>query len=194
MVELFEFNCKYKNCNKKCDNIYFKNDDNIKSVNSIVNFSDVHFLHKNKKNKKTVNDLNIEFIIPVYQRKYCWDKEKIEKFLEILIKPFENNNKNDNFLGSFWFLFNSNKNNKYEYKILDGQQRITTIFLIFYFLKQNKKFIDDLEKNIKKVFYSLRDLFLINSQKQIEPKNINLKLLSTDAEELSNFLLNKIMK
>ena len=88
-------------------------------------------------NKKSVKDLLSsgsisKFIIPDYQRPYNWSEEEINTLFEDLWEATLNSicNPNSNktfFLGSIVTFYNKEKN---EQEIIDGQQRITTLFLL----------------------------------------------------------------
>jgi uncharacterized protein with ParB-like and HNH nuclease domain len=64
-----------------------------------------------------------EYIVPIYQRNYTWGKDEIDQLLEdIQIVEKED----------FYYLGNlivSKKNGKYE--IIDGQQRLTTLYILY---------------------------------------------------------------
>lgn len=67
--------------------------------------------------------LNLELSIPPYQRIYCWRKKNV---IRLLNDVFEANSEYR--LGSIILQRNRNKdNNTYNYDIIDGQQRLTTL-------------------------------------------------------------------
>lgn len=67
-----------------------------------------------------------EYVIPIYQRNYAWENEEIEQ----LIKDI-NDNKNENYyLGTLIVKKIGNK----QYEVIDGQQRLTTLFLLILYL------------------------------------------------------------
>lgn len=85
-------------------------------------------------NKQSVKDLlssgkEKNFVIPEYQRPYAWTDEQIETLFDDLWN-FTSNKGNDSqttyFLGSIV----SYDNEKGEQEIIDGQQRITSLFLL----------------------------------------------------------------
>lgn len=85
-------------------------------------------------NKQSVKDLlssgkEKNFVIPEYQRPYAWTDEQIETLFDDLWN-FTSNKGNDSqttyFLGSIV----SYDNQKGEQEIIDGQQRITSLFLL----------------------------------------------------------------
>ncbi|MBY0098779.1 DUF262 domain-containing protein [Mesobacillus maritimus] len=66
------------------------------------------------------------FIIPEYQRPYAWSDEQIQTLFDDLVEYTENNNESTYFLGTI--VSYENENNEQE--IIDGQQRITSLFLL----------------------------------------------------------------
>ncbi|WP_301110027.1 DUF262 domain-containing protein [Sporosarcina sp.] len=67
-----------------------------------------------------------KFIIPEYQRPYAWSDEQIQTLFEDLVEYTENNNESTYFLGTIV----SYENDNGEQEIIDGQQRITSLFLL----------------------------------------------------------------
>lgn len=115
---------------------------------------------------KTIKDLEkLNFYIPNYQRGYRWEKTEVNALLQDIL-DFYQTDKNQK---SFYCLqpIVVKKYSK-RYKVIDGQQRLTTIFLII-------KFLDN------------KDIFDINYQTRPKSndffKNIQNKL---DSEEIEN--------
>lgn len=79
------------------------------------------------------------FLIPEYQRSYVWETDNISELLEDLFYAFENKPENDYFLGSLVLKRTDNKEFP-EYEVLDGQQRLTTFFIMMAVLRD---LIDD---------------------------------------------------
>lgn len=77
--------------------------------------------------KKTVFDLfdgsRKQFVIPVYQRAYAWEKEQWTTFLNDLLEQLEG--QNNYFYGNI--LLEADKNISQKFEVIDGQQRITTL-------------------------------------------------------------------
>ncbi|MEI0579684.1 DUF262 domain-containing protein [Brachyspira pilosicoli] len=113
---------------------------------------------------RTVKDLldnNYNFVIPSYQRGYRWDEIQVKDLLNDICEFNQNNDEgfyclqplvlkkisDEKKLNELGFKY---KNNVYE--VIDGQQRLTTIYLILKYLK-SKKII---EKNIYTITYSTR--------------------------------------
>ena len=75
-----------------------------------------------------------QFVIPVYQRKYTWTvKNQLEQLMSDLKGLLDNENK-EHFLGTIIYL-KTVVNYKTEKSIVDGQQRLVTMFLIAAALK-----------------------------------------------------------
>jgi uncharacterized protein with ParB-like and HNH nuclease domain len=67
-----------------------------------------------------------KFIIPEYQRPYAWSDEQIQTLFDDLVEYTENENESTYFLGTIVSYENEND----EQEIIDGQQRITSLFLL----------------------------------------------------------------
>lgn len=72
--------------------------------------------------------------IPEYQRPYVWGTDQVGELLDDIYRARQSNPNSQYFLGSM-VLKKSTKNEENtryeEYDVLDGQQRLTTLFLIF---------------------------------------------------------------
>lgn len=90
-----------------------------------------------KSDKILVKDIftNMWFRIPEYQRPYVWGYDEIHDLLDDLTFAMQNKADSDYFLGSFVFqskAANPKEGQKFdENDLLDGQQRMTTLLLIF---------------------------------------------------------------
>jgi uncharacterized protein with ParB-like and HNH nuclease domain len=69
------------------------------------------------------------FIIPEYQRSYVWETDNINDLLDDLWYAFENRSDSEYFLGSL-VLRDLNNGSYKEFEVLDGQQRLTTLFML----------------------------------------------------------------
>lgn len=70
-----------------------------------------------------------KYLIPIYQRNYAWGKEEIVTLLDDV-----SSNDGEYFIGS---LVTREKDGIFE--VIDGQQRLTTLFLILRYLKHDIK-------------------------------------------------------
>ncbi|EDP74288.1 DUF262 domain-containing protein, partial [Hydrogenivirga sp. 128-5-R1-1] len=126
---------------------------------------------ENEENKKLekvfYKDLGkYEFEIPIYQRPYAWRPEEVETLLNDLKEYDEGEeNKNDEgyFLGTLVVNLLEKDGGKEKLEVIDGQQRLTTLYLIeTVFLSLKKKNEKLREKNEKidrkiKLTYEIRE-------------------------------------
>ena len=142
------------------------------------------------------NNINA-YQVPVYQRKYTWDKFDCEKFLNDIynwyrkIQTIEVNVDQDYYFAGSIITFTDKKNMS---SIVDGQQRLTTTLLIlcalkYHLVKENKNY-DNVEKMI---FSKSRELDSI-AQKKLKlnnPKNdeVLLKISNLTVDFNSDNLL-----
>lgn len=84
--------------------------------------------------KKVIREIfNMWYCIPDYQRAYVWDTDQVRDLLDDTISAYRENKEAQYFLGSMVLKINEKSVNNVsytEYELLDGQQRITTVFLI----------------------------------------------------------------
>lgn len=84
--------------------------------------------------KKVIREIfNMWYCIPDYQRAYVWDTDQVRDLLDDTISAYRENKDAQYFLGSMVLKINEKSENNVsytEYELLDGQQRITTVFLI----------------------------------------------------------------
>jgi uncharacterized protein with ParB-like and HNH nuclease domain len=93
--------------------------------------------HEIKSEKIHVKDIfsTMWFRIPEYQRPYVWGDDEIDDLLDDLVFAYINKPEQDYFLGSF--VYQSKKAGSApgllfdENDLLDGQQRMTTLFMLF---------------------------------------------------------------
>ncbi len=115
------------------------------------------------------------FVIPVYQRNYDWKKANCKQLFNDLVRISEENYRT-HFMGSMVHIYNED-GRKYEYMIIDGQQRLTTISLLLLAIYDaiNNKDIDGDGVNIDKI----KDEYLIDKYAP-QDKKIKLKPIKED--------------
>jgi len=74
-------------------------------------------------NGNIFSDKNIKYTIPLYQRAFAWEDKEISQLIED-IKDFKEDNY---YIGS---LIVAKKDNENLYEVIDGQQRLTALFLL----------------------------------------------------------------
>ena len=123
-----------------------------------------------QKSIRDIIDKKINFNVPAYQRGYRWDKINVTDLLDDLLEFIQ-----DDSSGKFYCLqpLVVKKIGTNQYNVIDGQQRLTTIFII---LKYLEKLLED-EKEIYTINYETREgsqEFLKNIAKPQEDSNKNM--------------------
>ena len=88
-----------------------------------------------EKNIRSLLKSSCQFIIPRFQREYSWDKKNYQEFFQDLMNNLiviEGNIKDDQyFLGTMLFVGNFTEKPDKPIEVIDGQQRLTTITILF---------------------------------------------------------------
>lgn len=94
--------------------------------------------------KKTIEQIlggtRQKFSVPNYQRSYDWGKGELQELIDDL-KQLKGDSEKQLFLGNFIFDISDQS----DYKIVDGQQRLTTISILFIALREHAKKINEKE-------------------------------------------------
>lgn len=109
----------------------------------------------NKEILQKIFSENFWFVIPEYQRSYVWQEDNVTELAEDLFFAFENKSDSDYFLGSL--VLKRLTSSFPEYEVLDGQQRLTTFFIMMAVLRDlipNEK----AKRTIHKKIYQEEDL------------------------------------
>ncbi|GHQ04467.1 hypothetical protein VN0272_09360 [Helicobacter pylori] len=122
------------------------------------------FIKDNQKN---------QFVIPIYQRLYSWKKEQCEQLWDDIIKIGGNDKMNGHFIGSILYAGVDDTHSS-PLLIIDGQQRLTTITLLFIALRNRSS--DEVKR--KKM-----ESYLINSGNDGD-KKFRLILSESDKDTL----------
>ncbi|MDO9267080.1 MAG: DUF262 domain-containing protein [Sulfurimonas sp.] len=141
-------------------------------------------------NLKSISEiLDKDFFIPSYQRGYRWDSRQVEDLLEDILE-FANNNEDKGFYCLQPIVVKkeiTNKDDKYIYRVIDGQQRLTTMFIILKYLSKARDIIFSDGGQIYSVLYETRQnshndsyefLKNINEVKEKCKKNIDFYYMS----------------
>ncbi|MCQ2657844.1 DUF262 and DUF1524 domain-containing protein [Helicobacter pylori] len=120
---------------------------------------------------------NNQFVIPIYQRLYSWKKEQCEQLWDDIIKIGGNDKMNGHFIGSILYV-RVDATHSSPLLIIDGQQRLTTITLLFIALRDRSS--DEAKR--KKM-----ESYLINSDKDGD-KKFRLILSESDKDTLLSLI------
>jgi hypothetical protein len=129
---------------------------------------------------KTIGELlEYKFFIPSYQRGYRWTERQVEDLLNDVWDFITKTGKKDNEWYCLQPVVVKKINNHYE--VLDGQQRLTTIFLI---LKHLERFIESDRKGFE-IEYETRNTE--NSNSTLFLQSIDLKCEKESLENIDYF-------
>ena len=75
----------------------------------------------------TLFDKGAHYVIPLYQRAYAWEDEEIKQLIDDI-----NDTTGDYYIGSL--IVAKIKGQEEQYEVVDGQQRLTTLYLLLHYL------------------------------------------------------------
>lgn len=145
------------------------------------------FLTDNRSVLDFLNKPGQGLYIPLYQRDYSWDSDNIEQLLEDLARGIQrissgeisNDNKEIRFLGTIIIVQEPNRNNIYPVetqalptcvdKLIDGQQRISTIALMATLLTKRLTEIKDKVKPNNEIYEEINEICNIWIDKKLIP-------------------------
>ncbi|GAA7442860.1 DUF262 and DUF1524 domain-containing protein [Helicobacter pylori] len=106
-----------------------------------------------------------QFVIPIYQRVYSWEKEHCKQLWDDIIKTGGNDQIEGHFIGSIVFVHDGIYTTSHnELLIIDGQQRLTTITLLFIALRDH---LNDEDEFLEKFSHQkIQNRYLINSDEK----------------------------
>lgn len=116
------------------------------------------------------------FVIPVYQRNYDWKTENCRQLYDDLVKIIKGHRRS-HFFGSIVSVYNPEGHNE-EFLIIDGQQRLTTVSLLFLAMYNlmDKGVVESESTNLKQRIF---EEYLVDKWKP-EDTRIKLKPVKND--------------
>ncbi len=125
-----------------------------------------------------------QFVIPIYQRLYSWKKEQCKQLWDDIIKTGGNDQIEGHFIGSILYVLDGNTPSS-PLLIIDGQQRLTTITLLFIALRNHlSEEVEILKKFSRK---KIQNRYLINSDEKGD-KKFKLILSEPDRDTLLSLI------
>jgi uncharacterized protein with ParB-like and HNH nuclease domain len=120
---------------------------------------------------------NVQFVIPVYQRNYDWSNNECKELLNDII-AVETADRGTHFIGSIVFIHEGaySTSEVKELVIIDGQQRLTTINILYVALYRFAK-----DNGIQNEADRLHNMFLTNQYVQQESSKLKLKQTDTNS-------------
>ena len=134
-----------------------------------------------KANELPINNFlqapNVQFVIPVYQRNYDWTVNECKDLLNDII-AVDQEERGTHFIGSIVFIHEGaySTSEVKELVIIDGQQRLTTINILYVSLYRFAK-----ENDKEKEADMLYNMFLTNQYVQQESSKLKLKQTDTNS-------------
>ncbi len=125
-----------------------------------------------------------QFVIPIYQRVYSWEKEQCKQLWDDIIKIGGNDKMNGHFIGSILYVLDDNTHSS-PLLIIDGQQRLTTITLLFIALRNHLNDEDELLEKFSR--QKIQNRYLINSDEKGD-KKFKLILSEPDRDTLLSLI------
>lgn len=131
-----------------------------------------------KANETKVEDFlssnKTQFVIPVYQRNYDWSTGQCKQLLDDILEVGTNKKMNAHFIGSIVYVHDDvyTASRIKELTVIDGQQRLTTLTLIYLVLHRLAKELKD-----EGLVNEISETYLIN---KFAPEEEKLKLRPTE--------------
>ncbi len=141
---------------------------------------------------KSIYDLVTEkFIIPSYQRGYRWSESQVTDLLNDIL-DFYKEKSNEEFY-CLQPLMVTKKEGETEWEVIDGQQRITTVYLILNYF--NLRLLPEHREPIYSINYKTRTKsieFLQNPNEDLQNDNIDFYHIYKASEVIKNWFSDKI--
>ncbi|MBR1483419.1 MAG: DUF262 domain-containing protein [Ruminococcus sp.] len=127
-----------------------------------------------------------QYAIPVYQRNYEWSREQCEKLFEDILKAYKRDK--NHFCGSVVYAPLKEEHNIHYYVIVDGQQRLTTIYLLLKALIDSAETAHERESLEETVFnWDKYDTYDVDTASKLK-----LKPIKSDDAQLRLLMDNKL--
>lgn len=97
---------------------------NLMDINKMI--QELRILDKDNANV-TLFDKGAHYVIPLYQRAYAWEDEEVNQLIDDI-----NDTTGDYYIGSL--IVAKIKGQEEQYEVVDGQQRLTTLYLLLHYL------------------------------------------------------------
>lgn len=135
--------------------------------------------------------LQEKFIIPPYQRGFRWEERQVTELLEDILE-FSDKHKNPKEFYCLQPLIVTRKDKEAQWEVIDGQQRLTTIFLILNYIRQN--YIEEHRKTLYSINYATRLKsveFLLNPIAESQNDNIDFYYIYKAYENIKKWFSDK---
>jgi hypothetical protein len=143
---------------------------------------------------KTISELNqFSFFIPSYQRGYKWTSNEVKDLLND-INDFKQRQINKNTEQKTWYclqpiVVKKNEEKAFDFEVIDGQQRLTTIYLVLHYINQD--YVETRRTKLFELNYQTRygtTEFLHNlDENKIDESNVDFFHISKAYQTISNW-------
>src|SRR5690554_7656774 len=145
---------------------------------------------------KTINEIQkFIFHIPSYQRGYKWGSKEVTELLND-VNDFVPRLISENLEDKTWYCLQPvvlKKINEDSFRSIDGQQRLTTIYLILYYLNQD--FVENRRDKLFEIVYKTRegsgDFLKTLTEQNIDNSNIDYFYISTAYKTICDWFENQ---
>lgn len=127
---------------------------------------------------KLVGDIQGDFFVPSYQRGYRWGADEVTRLLDDVYQ----NGKKSYCLQPIVVKKNGNK-----YDLIDGQQRLTTIYLIYRFMKNANPFFPEPSFSLTYQTRDQSETFLKNIEVDRREENIDFWFMANAYETIKKW-------
>jgi uncharacterized protein with ParB-like and HNH nuclease domain len=120
-----------------------------------------------------------QFIIPIYQRTYCWTIRQCEQLWKDIVRTGKDEKASGHFLGSVVYIDRGlyHVTSVPQLLVIDGQQRLTTLSLL---LAAFGKAIEETETKLETSLRKIESYYLFNKEEEGEEQ---YKLLLTQSDK-----------
>ncbi|MEI0563684.1 DUF262 domain-containing protein [Brachyspira pulli] len=108
--------------------------------------------------------------IPIYQRNFAWGEKEILELLLDIYNQYKNDKESHYYIGS---LVVAHKENDNIYDVIDGQQRLTVISLIYIYLREKYLLRNELINKDITIYFEIRDEINEYLKKKLGKEEIN---------------------
>lgn len=130
----------------------------------------------------TIFDTNVRYVIPRYQRAYAWEDKEIEQLIDDI---YDINQSENYYIGSL--VVSKIKDKSETYEVVDGQQRLTTLYLLLQYLFSEQVLDGEVGQTLSFDCRANSNYTLSNIQKVL-----NGDVYSDDEERVEQSILNGI--
>lgn len=124
----------------------------------------------NETNIESIIEGKKQYIVPLFQRAYIWEKKHWQTLWDDIMglyssEPSDDNSDENHFFGSFVTMPMENHKEVKEFLLIDGQQRLITLFVLLTVLQNQAE-----KNNSKALAEEIKQTYLFNTFNDNIPK------------------------